>query len=406
MEKMISTASSAPAPDPLVLESLVARIFIIKDITYGGHQQNYIVRYRGQLRSEDSMAAYDQIAALLAPMDITPLFRKEENQHVIILMNGTIKTKPSNPWVNLLMFLLTLLSVAFVGGSGTIQEPLPADPLQVAGLILSNGLPFALALMGILLAHEFGHYLAGRYHGVNVSLPYFIPLPLPPFGTMGAFINMKEPPKNRRYLLDIGLAGPLAGVVVAIPVILLGLSLSKLYPLPSRVIPGLFLEGNSLIYLLLKYLTFGQLLPAPASYGDTPTWMYWLRFFFTGRPFPLGGIDVLLHPVALAGWGGLLVTSLNLIPAGQFDGGHVMYVLFGRKTMQRILPFVLAAVLALGIFWTGWWLWAALIFLMGRVHAEPLDQITELDDRRRWLAILGIVLFILVFTPVPMNMLS
>lgn len=397
-----------PVFDPAALEAIVSRIFIVEDVTWGGKQQDFIVRYRGKLRTTDSIAAYDQISQAMLPLNITPLFRVEEGQQSIRLVAGRVQPKPSNPWINLLMFVLTLLSVSFVGGLNSVEAPLPSNPIQSAVVLLISGLPFALALMAILVAHEFGHYLVGRYHGVQVSLPYFIPLPLPPFGTMGAFINMKEPPKNRRYLLDIGLAGPLAGVFVAIPVLLLGLSLSHLDPLPLNVPQGtgLSLEGNSIIYLLLKYLMFGQLLPTPASYGEMPTWLYWLRYFFTGRPLPMGGMDVLLHPVALAGWGGLLVTSLNLIPAGQFDGGHVLYVLFGRKTMQRILPFVLVGIMILGIFWAGWWLWAALIFFMGRFHAEPLDQITELDGKRRWLAILGIVLFILVFIPIPMNVIS
>lgn len=398
---------TAPAFDPSILETLVARIFIIEDVTLGTRQQDFIVRYRGRLRSTDSIAAYDQISQALLPYKITPLFRVENGQHVIRLINGRIQPRPSNPWINLVMFVLTFISVSFVGGLSTASS-VPEDPVMAAITILTSGLPFALALMAILMAHEFGHYLVGRYHGAHVTLPYFIPLPLPPFGTMGAFINMKEPPKNRRYLLDIGLAGPVAGVLVAIPVLILGLSLSKLDPLPLIMPQGMMLtlEGNSLIYLLLKYLTFGQLLPTPTNYGDAPVWLYWLRFFFTGRPFPMGGLDVLLHPVALAGWGGLLVTSLNLIPAGQFDGGHIVYVLLGRKGMKRILPFVLAGVIVLGLFWNGWWLWAALIYFMGRAHAEPLDQITELDDRRRWLAVLGIILFILVFTPVPMNLIS
>lgn len=403
-----SQPAAAPVNDPLALEALVSRVFVVEDVTVGGRQQDYMVRFRGRLRTEDSIAAYDQLSELLKPYNITPLFRIEEGRQSIRLINGRINPKPSNPWINLLMFVLTLLSVSFVGGLSEAQDPLPASPVAAMAQILISGLPFAMALMAILVAHEFGHYLVGRYHRVHVTLPYFIPLPLPPFGTMGAFINMKEPPKNRRHLLDIGLAGPLAGVIVAIPVLLLGLSLSRLDPLPAVLPPGMgyTLEGNSILYLLLKYLMFGQALPSPASYGDTPVWLYWLRYFFTGRPFPLGGMDVLLHPVALAGWGGLLVTSLNLIPAGQFDGGHVLYVLFGRKGMRRIFPFVLAGVVVLGLFWTGWWLWAALIFFMGRFHAEPLDQITELDERRRWLAIFGIVLFILVFIPVPMNLIG
>jgi membrane-associated protease RseP (regulator of RpoE activity) len=148
---------------------------------------------------------------------------------------------------------------------------------------------------------------------------------------------------------------------------------------------------------------FGDLLPAPVNFDGMPPWLYWLRYFFTGRPFPLGGTDVLLHPVALAGWAGLLITALNLIPAGQLDGGHVMYVLLGRQKAARLLPIILALIALLGIFWAGWWLWVALIFFLGRTYAEPLDQITPLDDRRRMLAVLALIIFVLIFTPIPMN---
>lgn len=164
----------------------------------------------------------------------------------------------------------------------------------------------------------------------------------------------------------------------------------------------LMLEGNSILYLLSKYVIFGQLLPAPSSYGDLPPLLYWMRYFFTSQPLPLGGIDVLIHPVAWAGWAGLLVTALNLIPAGQLDGGHVIFTLLGQRA-RAIYPFVLVALILLGFAWPGWWLWFALIFLLvGRVYAEPLDQITSLDTPRKALAILGIIIFVLVFTPVPL----
>jgi len=130
--------------------------------------------------------------------------------------------------------------------------------------------------------------------------------------------------------------------------------------------------------------------------------IYWLRYFFTSAPLPTGGYDVSLHPVAWAGWAGLLVTALNLIPAGQLDGGHILYVLLGCKRMRSILPFILGALVLLGLVWNGWWLWAFIIFVLGRMHADPLDQITTLDARRKALAILGIIVFILVFTPVPL----
>jgi membrane-associated protease RseP (regulator of RpoE activity) len=296
------------------------------------------------------------------------------------------------------------MSVAFVGGINSL-EAWPDNLLLSLPAILWKGWPFAASLLAILGAHEFGHYLMGRFHGVHVTLPYFIPLPLPPFGTMGAVINMKEQPKNRRHLLDIGLAGPLAGLAVAIPILIIGLRLSQIEMIPGRVPQGMVLqmEGNSLLYLGLKYIVFNQLLPNPTGFAGMPEWLYWVRYFFTGQPYPLGGMDVTLHPVALAGWGGILVTALNLIPAGQLDGGHVMYVLIGRKRAARLLPFIIVAIAGLGFFWPGWWLWTALIFFFGRTYAEPLDQITPLDSGRRLLAVLGIVIFLLVFTPVPLN---
>jgi membrane-associated protease RseP (regulator of RpoE activity) len=218
---------------------------------------------------------------------------------------------------------------------------------------------------------------------------------------MGAFIRLKEPPKNKRILLDIGIAGPLAGLVVAIPVLLYGLSLSKLDTITLHPGQAFTLEGNSLLYLAAKFLIFGQLLPAPASYGGVSPLFYWVRYFFTSQPLPLGGVDVLISPVAWAGWAGLLVTALNLIPAGQLDGGHVMYVLLGKRARQ-LWPAIMIALILLGFAWSGWWLWALLIFMLGRLYAEPLDQITPLDPRRRAVAWLGILIFFLVFTPVPL----
>jgi membrane-associated protease RseP (regulator of RpoE activity) len=157
--------------------------------------------------------------------------------------------------------------------------------------VILGGLAVCAQPAGHPGAHEFGHYLMGRRHGVHVTLPYFIPLPLPPFGTMGAFINMKEPPKNRRHLLDIGLAGPLAGLAVAIPVLLILGCRSRNSTRCLRFPPGmgLQLEGNSLLYLFFKFAVFGQLLPSPASYGSLPEWLYWLRFSLPANPIRWAG---------------------------------------------------------------------------------------------------------------------
>jgi membrane-associated protease RseP (regulator of RpoE activity) len=337
------------------------------------------------------------------------------------------EVKKRLPTTNIVLFILTVLSVMLAGAQP--EGPVPADMwgqiLLLAKSILT-GWPFAASLMGILLAHEFGHYLMSRYHKTAATLPYFIPMPFSFFGTMGAFIQMQSIPKNKRILFDIGIAGPLAGMVVAIPVLFLGLSLSRIdtvkntsYP-PEA--PGVqvkcsspvflpdgsytcadddFIEGNSLFYLGLKYLKFGQLLPAPENYTGQSPLLYWLRYFFTGSPVPIGGMDVMIDPIAFAGWAGLLVTALNLIPVGTLDGGHITYALFGEK-IRKAYPFVIGILVAMGFVAQTWWLWAVLLLWLGRVHAEPLDQITELDPRRRALGWFAILLFILVFTPVPM----
>jgi membrane-associated protease RseP (regulator of RpoE activity) len=378
---------------------IVSRYFRIHETTIGGEKIGYVVRYRGQLLQDDSAAAYDQLADALRPLNVTPLFRVEDERQTVVLVNGVIRPKPTSAWGNILFFLLTVISVMFTGALATTGR-LPTILSDWSGFML-EGLPFAMALLAILVFHEFGHYLAGRYHKTAVTLPFFIPFPLSLFGTMGAFIQLKEPPKNRRILLDIGLAGPLAGLVIAIPILLYGLSLSPVDRIPFQLPVGQIFEGNSILYLIMKYIVKGELLPQPFNYSALDPVVYWVRYFFTGRPLPAGGLDVSLHPIAWAGWAGLLVTSLNLIPAGQLDGGHIMYVLLGRRT-SRLLPFILAGLVLLGFVWSGWWFWAALIFFLGRYHAEPLDQITPLDTKRRALAILGVIVFILVFMPVPL----
>ena len=249
-----------------------------------------------------------------------------------------------------------------------------------------------------------GHYFAGRYHKVNVTLPYFIPLPIiSPFGTMGAFINMKNIPKNRKQLFDIGIAGPLSGLIVAIPVLLVGLSLSKIEPLPTSIVEGvnLQMEGNSLLYLFLKYLVFGEILPQPASYAGLSPFIYWLKYFFTGQPFPFGGMDVMIHPVAWAGWAGLFVTCMNLIPIGQLDGGHILASVMGEKS-RKIYNVMLILMVLLGFAWNGWWFWAVLLFFLNRAPSQVYDEITILDQKRKMIAVLMLIIFILVFIPVPL----
>jgi len=383
-------------PEIEILNTLVARVFRIEDVTSMDPNKGYFVRYRGQLVDEDSASLYDLLADLLIPHGVIPLFRIEEDRQVIYLAPKPPEPKKDNFNTNIILFVLTVFSVMLAGAQP--EGPIPAD---VAGQMLAlaksifTGWPFALSLLGILVSHELGHYFMSRHHKTPATLPYFIPFPFSPLGTMGAAIIMRGTPKNKRVLFDIGVTGPIAGLVVAIPVLFYGLSLSTLGTIDPN--PNGFLEGNSLLYLFAKFVTFKQLLPSPVEPQGI---LYWLQYFFTGRPVPFGGLDVFIHPVAFAGWAGILVTALNLIPLGTLDGGHVIYALFGDKA-KKAFPFIVGLLIVMGAFWSGWWIWAALLFWLGRVNAEPLDQITTLDPTRRGLAFFMILVFILVFMPVP-----
>ena len=383
-------------PETEVLTNLVARVFRIEDVTSEDPRKGFFLRYRGELLNEDSASLYDTLAESLSPHGITPLFRMEETRQIIYLAPKLPEPKQDNISTNIVLFVLTVLSVMLAGAQP--EGPVPDDfmgQLLLLAKSIFTGWPFALSLLGILLTHELGHYFMSRYHKTPATLPYFIPLPLSLLGTMGAAIIMRGIPKNKRVLFDIGVAGPIAGLIVALPVLFYGLSLSTLSTIDPN--PNGFIEGNSLMYLLAKYITFGQVLPSPVAPQGI---LYWLQYFFTGRPVPFGGLDVFIHPVAFAGWAGLLVTGLNLIPAGTLDGGHVIYGLFGEKA-RKGFPFIIGILAVLGIFWSGWWIWAMLLFWLGRVNAEPLDQITTLDPPRRLLGFAMIIVFLLVFMPVP-----
>ncbi|MCC7119281.1 MAG: site-2 protease family protein [Anaerolineales bacterium] len=388
-------------PEIETITPLVARVFQIEDITALDPLKGNLYRYRGQLTGADSASAYDQLAEALQPYQLMPLFRLEEGRQAIYIAPKQPDPKPDSPTTNIILFVLTVFSVMLAGAQPS--GPIPQDTGgQILALVTSifTGWPFALSLLGILLAHEFGHYWMSRYHKTPATLPYFLPFPFSPLGTMGAAILMRGVPKNRRVLFDIGVAGPLAGLIVAIPVLLYGLSRSTLGAIAPN--PNGYIEGNSLFYLLAKFMIFKQWLPAPVEPQGI---LYWLSYFFTGKPVPFGGLDVFIDPIAFAGWGGLLVTGLNLIPAGTLDGGHVLYGLFGEKA-KKAFPYIVGVLVLLGFVWSGWWLWAALLFWLGRVQAKLLDEITTLDPPRRLLAVLMLIIFVLVFMPVPMTLLT
>jgi len=403
-------------PELEVLNSHVSRVFRMEDVTTGDPQK-WIARYRGYLLNDDSVSAYDQLTEAVTSYGITPLFRKEDGGQVIYLIQTPVLPKTTaRIFINVILFVLTVISMLLMGVD-IPPESIPADgsiPFYLLILNILSGWPFALSMMGILFAHEMGHYVACKFYNVPATPPFFIPAPfISPLGTLGAFIMMRGIPKNKRILFDVGVAGPIAGLIVAIPVLFLGLSLSHLGMIdrPSFGMSG-FIEGNSLFYLFSKYVVFGKLLPEPANFGGLSPTLYWIRYFLSGHPIPFGGTDVIIHNVALAGWAGLLVTALNLVPVGTLDGGHVAYGLFGDKA-RKIFPIAIGVLVALmilpgllaapfGSFNFSWLLWVFILFWLGNVRTQPLDDITELDPTRRAIGFIMLVVFILLFTPIPM----
>jgi membrane-associated protease RseP (regulator of RpoE activity) len=268
------------------------------------------------------------------------------------------------PFSNVLLFLLTLLTTL---AAGTLQQGI--NPLEEPSS-LWRGIPFSFTLLMILAAHEFGHYIMAKKHRIDVTLPYFIPAPSF-IGTFGAFIKMKSPMLDRRMLLDVGAAGPLTGMIVAVPVLLMGLMLSEIKPGVAET--GLTL-GSSLFFSLMSWIVHGYL---PDE------------------------VNLVLHPIAFSGWIGLLVTCMNLLPVGQLDGGHVAYAIFGPR--QRIVARIVVAVLVvLGLIgWNGWLVWVAILLFMGISHPRVVYEWIPLDNTRKVIGWVTLTIFVMTFTPIP-----
>jgi len=387
------------------VDLIVRRVFAIEDITSGG--KDFLYRYRGHLVSPDSAAAYDQLAAWLEPYHLTPLFRLENDQQVILLVRSKPAPSPSRPVVNLVMFIITLISV-IISGWISSNEPLnTTDPIQVVLKVLQAGWPFAVSLMAILGTHELGHYFAGRAHGVHVTLPFFIPLPFTALGTMGAFISMKDTPKTKRVLMDIGVAGPLAGLVVSVVVMVIGLSLSKLDTLPQVIQQGqaFQIEGNfaALPFAQIPEIWSASASPCQLRRCQPPSLLDSLLLYRIPCPFGWDRCDDPPGRLGRLGWfSGHIIESAARGTTGW--RAHLPSP-FRHQTMRRLFPVVLVALVVLGFVWNGWWLWAFLVFLFGHGYAEPLDQITPLDGKRKALGVLALIIFIITFTPVPLTFL-
>ncbi len=355
-----------------------------------------MVVFTGQfLRSPELI--YNQIVGRFKANGFVPLLRQEHGRDTVIAYPAPAVAARPRRRTNLILFLITVVTTVLAGASQYVVADLAIDApaampdsilaaiiegvvalgtlMRVAAENWTLGIPFAAAILAILGVHELGHYFVARHYRLDVSLPYFIPfIPVPPgSGTMGAVIRIQSPFESRKALFDVGIAGPLAGLVVAIPILVLGMMQSQVAP----VSPG---EGG-----------FGE-----------PLLFQWLALILAPPRGP--GTDILMNPLLMAGWWGLLITAINLLPMSQFDGGHILYGLFGpahKWLAWGVFVFALAA-FALQAISLNYILMVGVAFLMGIEHPPALNDLTPIGTPRRVLGVLTLLAFFILFTPFPL----
>ena len=339
-------------------------VFMTEKVSVRGDGR--VVAFVGQLLS-DAESAFAILEQRFKRLGYLPVLRRTKGQDTILVAPAPAERRGSRPIMNLLLFVATIGTVMLGGALQEGYNPLADPPIAIL-----SGIPFAFALLAILGTHELAHFLVARARGMRPTLPYFIPIPFSPLGTFGAVIRMESPIKDRKMLFDVGISGPLAGLVVSIAALVVGLRLSELtLPLPGA--PMLPLGTG----LLVDWITDLVLGPLPDD------------------------LMVILHPIAFAGWFGIFITAMNLIPLSQLDGGHVGYAFFGERH-RLIAMLVFMGLLAMGVFWTGWLVWGFFILIFGGLrHPPPLNDITPLDTKRKVLAVFSFVLLFLLGTPRP-----
>ncbi len=371
------------------LRAIVERRFPVYDV----QADDSVVAFYVNVQADTVEANFDALKNELKRSNLIPILKYQGGEHSIFVLEKPVRNRRSTR-VNVLLFIATLITTTLAGTMSwalyanvgvdvrTVTEAEYFASLFAPANVLWGFVFFAVPLILILGVHEMGHYVASRRHGVEASLPFFIPIP--PFflgganiGTLGAFISMREPIPSKKALFDIGVSGPIAGFVVAIPVLLVGMFLMALEPVFITGTEGGLTLGTPLLYDLLAF---------PFGFAD----------------------NQVIHPVAFAGWVGLFVTAINLLPAGQLDGGHMVSALLG----DRARYFSYAAVLALIILgfgvaplgmpgYTGWLVFAIVILFLGIQHPPTLNGVSELDRSRKLVALGVILMFVVCFTPVP-----
>jgi membrane-associated protease RseP (regulator of RpoE activity) len=362
-----------PTDEMAAMEAKLAPFLFITGRKIAGD----VFQFEGHLKSEPE-EAYRQICQALASEPVTPvLLEGSEHDVRVMVLPGQMAEQPREKpkWaVHWLLFAATIVTTTWAGaldaGVNLLQQPGQ----------FAVGLPYSLGLLLILGAHELGHYFTARAHGIRVTPPFFIPVPFA-LGTFGAFIKIKSLTPNRRALFDVAVAGPLAGLVFAVPALLIGLHYSQIIPNGGADTPG----SNSTQFGTSILLAFLAKIALGASVHD----------------------QLSLHPLAFAGWLGLIVTALNLVPIGQLDGGHISHALFGSRHSRTISTVGMALLFLLAMFvWPGLILWAFVVFFIAGTRDTPAaNDVTPLDPARKLLAYFTFLLLLLII-PVPWALFS
>jgi Zn-dependent protease len=339
-------------------------------------RENGVQLFRGPLR-ESASASFEKLNRALGKTFV-PLVQEDEQLGAKIVLipkraEEDVARKPVRPWLHWLLFGLTVITTTWAG-AGHQGVDLAQEPGR-----FTVGLSYSIGLLLILGVHELGHFFVARRHAIDVTPPYFIPVPFG-LGTFGAFIQMRSPPANRKALFDVAVAGPLAGLVIAVPALLLGLRSSSITAgddgtLSHGILHGATV-GSSILFTVLTKLSFGD----AAQYGAL----------------------VHLSPLAFAGWLGLFITALNLLPVGQLDGGHITRAMFGSRVGNTISSVAMWSLFLLALFvWPGLMMWALIVFFIAGRGAPPLNDVTPLDSGRMVLGYIAILILILILAPMP-----